>query len=167
MGKLKLVASAFVFASLLLCARFETEVFISHADAVLHSGPWMAALIFAHNSLAATVVAVGMFFLKCFVEALPERFRRRESSILKHPRLFSAAFAVLLILGSVLSYGGLNVLNLHVIPMLLPIAAIESYGLYLAALFGLHRRVSTWSMLKVYTIFAFGALLETWLILSL
>ena len=167
MGKFGLASSACVFITLLLCARFETNVFTLHVDAVLSSGPWMAVLIFAHNSLAATVVTTGMLFLVNFMDTLPERFKRRDSPLLRRPRLFSAAFSALLVVGSALSYGGLNALNASSVFMLLPVAAVEAYGLYLASLAGLRRCVLARNMAKVYAVFAFGATLETFLILCL
>lgn len=124
----------------------------------------MALLIFAHNSLAASVVAVGMLLHTHVTEALPERFNRHDV-VLRHPKLFSAVFSALLILGSVCSYGGLGSLNVSLIPLLLPVAVVESYGLFIASLTGLEKRVSARNMAKVYAVFAIGAVLETCLIL--
>jgi len=160
LGKKGLAALLCVFLSLLIFARFETEIFVSSVR-LLKADALMATLIFAHNSLAATTVSVGMLFLSCLVEALPERFKRREASALKHPRLFSAAFAVLLVLGSLLQFGGLKALDVLPLLMTLPVAAIEVYGLYLAVLCGLRKRVSASNMAKVYTVFLVGAMVET------
>lgn len=159
----RLMMLSCVFLALLLLTYFETEVFVSSAHAILRSGPLMAALIFAHNSLAATCVVAGMYFAVYFAEVMPERFRRRDVSLLKHPKIFSFAFAVLLVFGSIVRFGALNIMGtLHT---LLPVATVEVYGLYLATLTGLRRCVSAKNMAKVYAVFLFGAVVETVLIL--
>jgi len=157
----KVLALGLATATLLACVRFETEVFTSNAFAVLRSGPWMAALIFAHNSLAATAVTAGMSFYTAVVEALPERFRNRDVFIGKRAGLFSAAFATLIVFNSLLIGAGTAALNLQLIPLWLPVAIIEAYGMYLATLYPLQRRAFASNMAKVYFVFLIGALVET------
>jgi len=71
----------------------------------------MAALIFVHNSLAATAVAAGMSFCTALIDALPEKFRRREVLVKERARLFSAVFAVLIVLNSLFVGCGLSAFN--------------------------------------------------------
>ena len=162
----KVVVYGLATAAFLALVRFETDVFTSNAFTILRSGPWMAALIFAHNSLAATAVAAGMSFYKALIDALPEKFRRREIMVKEHARLFSAVFAVLIVLNSLFVGGGLAVLNSQLIHLWLPVAAVEAYGLYLATLYPLQRRVSAVNMAKVYFFFLVGAFVETAVILA-
>jgi hypothetical protein len=126
----------------------------------------MAALIFAHNSLAATAVAAGMSFYTALIDAMPARLRRREVLVKEHARLFSAAFAALIVLNSLFVGGGLSAFNLNIIHLWLPVAAVEACGLYLATLYPLQRRVSAVNMAKVYFIFLVGAFVETTIILA-
>jgi uncharacterized membrane protein SpoIIM required for sporulation len=127
----------------------------------------MAALIFAHNSLAATAVAAGMSFYTALIDALPEKFKRREEVLVKErARLFSAAFAVFIVLNSLFVGGGLSAFNFQLIHLWLPVAAVEACGLYLATLYPLQRRVSAVNMAKVYFIFLVGAFVETIIILA-
>jgi len=56
--------------------------------------------------------------------------------------------------------------QLELIHLWLPVAAVEAYGLYLATLYPLRRRVSTVNMAKVYFIFLVGAFVETTIILA-
>jgi hypothetical protein len=162
----KVVAYGLATAAFLALVRFETDVFTSNASAVLRSGPWMAALIFAHNSLAATAVAAGMSFCTALIDALPEKFKRREVLVKEHARLFSAAFAVFIVLNSLFVGGGLSAFNFQVIHLWLPVATVEACGLYLATLYPLQRRVSAVNMAKVYFIFLVGAFVETIIILA-
>lgn len=165
-GKRKRVAAlGCIFAVLLTLTYIETGLFISSAPSILGLGGLIAPLIFAHNSLAATVAAFGMFFLAKLVEAMPARFRRREP--LKHPRLFSAAFAAFLVFNSLFRVAGANALNVQAIPLCLPIAAIEVYGLYLASLTGLLKCISAKNMAKVCAVFLVGAIMETLLIIQI
>jgi len=60
--------------------------------------------------------------------------------------------------------GGLYALN--AIHMLLPVAAVEAYGLYLSALAGLRGCVSVKNMAKVYAVFLLGAVVEACLMPS-
>jgi hypothetical protein len=48
----------------------------------------------------------------------------------------------------------------------LPVAAVEAFGLYLATLYPLQRKITAANMAKVYTTFLIGATLETALILA-
>jgi hypothetical protein len=162
----KVVAYGLATAAFLALVRFETDVFTSNAFTILRSGPWMAALIFAHNSLAATAVAAGMSFYTALIDALPARLRRREVLVKEHARLFSAAFAALIVLNSLFVGGGLSAFNLNIIHLWLPVAAVEACGLYLATLYPLQRRVSAVNMAKVYFIFLVGAFVETTIILA-
>jgi uncharacterized membrane protein SpoIIM required for sporulation len=162
----KVVAYGLATAAFLALVRFETDVFTSNASAVLRSGPWMATLIFAHNSLAATAVAAGMSFCTALIDALPEKFKRREVLVKEHARLFSAAFAVFIVLNSLFVGGGLSAFNFQLIHLWLPVAAVEACGLYLATLYPLQRRVSAVNMAKVYFIFLVGAFVETIIILA-
>ena len=124
----KVVAYGMATAAFLSLVRFETNVFISNAFTILQSGPWMAALIFAHNLLAATAVAVGMSFCTTLIDALPEKFKRREVLVEKHARLFSAAFAALIVLNSLFVGGGFMAFNLNIIHLWLPVATVEACG---------------------------------------
>ena len=162
----KVVAYGLATAAFLALVRFETDVFTSNAFTILRSGPWMAALIFAHNSLAATAVAAGMSFCTALIDALPARLRRKEVLVKEHARLFSAVFAALVVLNSLFVGGGLSAFNLNIIHLLLPVAAIEAFGLYLATLYPLQRKITAAHMAKVYTTFLIGATLETALILA-
>ena len=162
----KVVAYGLATAAFLALVRFETDVFTSNAFVIIRSGPWMAALIFAHNSLAATAVAAGMSFYVTLIDAMLEKFRRREVLVKEHARLFSASFAALIILNSLFVGGGLSAFNLNVIHLWLPVAAVEACGLYLATLYPLQRRVSAVNMAKVYFIFLVGAFVETTIILA-
>ena len=162
----KVVAYGLATAAFLALVRFETDVFTSNAFTILRSGPWMTALIFAHNSLAATAVAAGMSFYTALIDAMPARLRRREVLVKEHARLFSAAFAVLIVLNSLFVGGGLSAFNLNIIHLWLPVAAVEACGLYLATLYPLQRRVSAVNMAKVYFIFLVGAFVETTIILA-
>jgi len=152
-------------AAPIILAHFESNALFSSAPAVLCSGPSAtAALIFAHNSVAASVVTVGMSFYAALVDALPEKFRRREGLIVKHVKPFSPALAILIVLNSLRAAGGLFAISLNVAPLLLPVAAVEAYGLYLAALYPLQRRLTAANMAKAYALFLVGAILEAALI---
>jgi hypothetical protein len=162
----KAFALGLATAAFLALVRFETDVFTSNASAIIRSGPWMAALIFAHNSLAATAVAAGMSFYVALIDALPARLRRREVLVKEHARLFSAVFAALIVLNSLFVEGGLSAFNFQLIHLWLPVAAVEAFGLYLATLYPLQRKITAANMAKVYTTFLIGATLETALILA-
>ena len=150
-------------AALIILVRFESGALFSSAPMVLCSGPLAAAaLIFAHNSLAATVVLVGMGFYAALTDILPEKLVRRERLIRERARPFSAALAALILLNSLRA--GLFAITLNVLPLLLPIAALEGYGLYLAALFPLKGRITAANLVKVYAVFLVGAILEAALI---
>jgi len=152
-------------AAFLALVRFETDVFTSNASAVLRSGPWMAALIFAHNSLAATAVAAGMSFYTALIDALKSSSEGRFCQGAR-ARLFSAAFAALIVLNSLFVEVGLSAFNFQLIHLWLPVAAVEALGLYLATLYPLQRRIKAANMAKVYATFLVGAALETALILA-
>jgi hypothetical protein len=57
---------------------------VVHAFRFNHS----TLFIFAHNSLAATAVAAGMSFYTALIDALPEKFKRREVLVKERARLF-------------------------------------------------------------------------------
>jgi len=91
----KAFALGLATASFLALVRFETDVFTSNASAVLRSGSWMAALIFAHNSLAAAAVGAGMSFYTALIDALPEKFKRREVQVPSRSWLTRMSFFLL------------------------------------------------------------------------
>ncbi|MEM2189385.1 MAG: hypothetical protein QXG35_08675 [Nitrososphaerota archaeon] len=140
-------------------AYFETKALIGAGPFVLWFRGLIAIIIFAHNSLVASVVALGMLFLKELNEVLPKKLRRTD--LLKHPRALSLFFSVMLILSSALHFsGGLD----GAIRYVLPVAAIEAYAIYSAALAGLLKRPK--NMLKSFVALLMGALIETSMILS-
>ncbi len=154
------------FAALLVCAHFESKAFISNAEAVLRSGLWMALLIFAHNSLAATTATAGMCFYVFLAEAVPRLRDKGYFLIQRNAKLFSAAFTILIIFNSLLLGGGLQVFNVQLVHFWIPVAAVEACGMYLAILYPLTGRLSALNMAKVYSVFLIGAILETCMILA-
>ena len=159
----KVYAYGLATALLLALTRFETNMFVSGSFSVLRLGSWMAALIFAHNSLAATAVTVSICFYMALVEALPERFRKKEVLVVKHAKIFSVALAVFLVFNSV--FMGVGMVAFQFIHLWLPVAVVEVCGLYLATFYPLQKRVSLTNMVKVYAVFLVGALVETAVIL--
>ncbi|MEM2597218.1 MAG: hypothetical protein QXT50_00975 [Thermofilum sp.] len=164
MTKARFLALACLYAAFLLCVKIETMFFTSSIQVILRLGPWMAAMIFMHNMLAAGAVALSMLFLVCTFDVVPERHRWQGLLVLKHSRAFSAFLAVLVIATSAFALGPPNI-SASVIPKLILVGAIEAYGLYLAALAGLHRSISARSWAEVSAVFAAGAVLETLFIL--
>jgi hypothetical protein len=156
--KAKLVEVGFTFLAFLLCAYCETRAFISYAPLIMRTGALAAVLIFTHNSLAAVTVMVGMLFCSYLVEAMPEKYRRR-GDVLKHPRATCAVLSAFIIANSLLVLGW--PINAEAVLYSLPVAAIEAYGVYLAAFTGVRRCVSIKNMGKVYSVFFAGAVLET------
>lgn len=156
----KAAVPGIIFALSLIAARFETTTFIELTPSILRLGPLMAVPLFAHNSLAAAVVALGTYFLRVLAEVLPEKLRRFEAP--SHPRAFSAALATLIVLSSVLHVRG--VLDFQALLFSAPIAAIEGCAVYFASLAGLLGRLR--GVLKAYGILAAGAIAETYVILN-
>ena len=157
----KAAALGVALAALIILAHFEVSVLHASAPIILNSGPLItAALIFANNSLAATVVATGMSFYAALMDSLPERLRRGEALVRRYAEPISAALALLIILNSLRSAGDLSALSLEAASFLLPVAAVEACGLYLAALFPLERRLTTANLARVYAVFLAGAFLE-------
>jgi len=82
----------------------------------------------------------------------------------RYARPLLAILAVLIILNSLRSAGDLSALSLEAASFLLPVAAVEACGLYLAALYPLERRLTPANLMKVYAVFLVGAILEAALI---
>jgi hypothetical protein len=162
--KLRVAVLGLVFSALLSLVHFESRVFMPLADWVVHARAVMVVLIFTHNSLAATAIVVGMLFASTFVEALPVKYRRGNGVAVARPKVFSAVFAVLLVLRSLLVWGGS--LNANALLHCVPVAALEACGLYLATLMGLRSSVSMKNMATLYALFLAGAIMETLIITS-
>ena len=161
----RVIVLGVILAALIILARLEGSALHASAPIILNSSPLAtAALIFAHNSLAATVVAAGMSFYAALMDSLPERLRRGEALVRRRAEPISAALALLIVLNSLRSAGGLSALSLEAASFLLPVAAVETYGLYLAALFPLKGRATAANLAKVYAVFLVGAILEAALI---
>ena len=162
-AKLRLVLLGVAFLALITFTYFETRAFIASAFWIIQTGAMMALFIFAHNSLAATALLVGMWFVATSSEVIPARYRGRDDILLKHPRALATFFSVFLVLQSSVVWG--VPFDVRAIAYCLPVASMEVYGVYLAVLTGLRGCTSLRGVASVYSVFMVGAAVETAIIL--
>jgi hypothetical protein len=93
------------FLLLLAFVNVENGVIIASARTILSNGLLAAVAIFAHNSLAASTIVVGMSFYANLAALGAFAKRRHANAVLKHPRAFSAALAPLVVFISVFPLG--------------------------------------------------------------
>lgn len=123
-------------------------------------------MLFVHNTLAISLILLGMTF---YVNLVLLNFFKREKYadiLLQHPRIFAAAFTVVVIFLSILRVGGLTYGGIHIayLPQILlistPIAILEGYGIYLTISKTLGRAMSTRDLVFIYSIFLVSAVIE-------
>jgi hypothetical protein len=148
------------FLSLLAFVNVENGVVIASARSILGDRLLAAVVIFAHNSLAASTIMVGMSFYANLVALGVFAKRRHANAVLKHLTVFSAVLAPLVVFTSVFHWMNPAQICLEAMLKCVPVAAIESYGIYLAANTALRRSVTAKSLACVYAVFLIGAVVE-------
>jgi len=135
---------------------------------VLNIWPLALATIFSHNAFAASAIMLCMIFCTNLTALFKERKCRGAALALRHPGAFSAAFAAVVVLTSLLRGAGLANAQLQDIPTMalisLPVMVMEGYGLYLAVKNVLTKNVRAKTLLQVYTVFFAAAAVEASLI---
>ncbi len=154
------------FLILLLFSYIANTVFFNSLTTLFQNQLLMFIMIFMNNIIVVSLVLLGMRF---YVNLVVLGFFKREKNpdvVLKHPRIFAAIFAFIVLFLSILR--GVNLFFGRVIVEVLPtiflvsapIGIIEGYGVYLTIRKTLSRKMTMKNLVYIYGIFLVAALLE-------
>jgi len=160
----------FAFLALLLFSYIANTAFFGSLSVWFQNQPLVFVMIFMNNIIVVSLVLLGMrFYVNLVVLGV---FKREKSPdvVLRHPRIFAAIFAFIVLFLGILRgvnrfFGEIAVETLPSIFLAsAPIGAIEGYGVYLTIRKTLGRTMTMKNLVYIYGIFFAAAILEISLI---
>ena len=152
--------------TLLLISYFENIIFFQTLNLLFQNLLTTVLMVFIHNVTVASLILIAMTF---YVNLVLQGFfkgQKYEYVILKHPKIFSIIFTIMIVFlsilrGSTIIFGEVNIEALPEILLIsLPIGIIEGYGIYLTIKKTLSRTISVRNLIYIYGVFFFAASIE-------
>ncbi|HEY4674523.1 MAG TPA: hypothetical protein VIH48_00550 [Candidatus Bathyarchaeia archaeon] len=155
----------FAFLILLLLSSVENTLFFNILSVTFQNSLLAVTMLFIHNVLVISLILLGMTF---YVNLVMLDFFKREkygNIVLEHPRTFAIVFTIMVIFLSILRGSSLlGGINIEALPSILlistPIGIVEGYGIYLAIMKTLSRKISIKNLAYIYGIFLIAAIME-------
>lgn len=168
--KRKTALLGLMFAVFLAIAYAENILFFKIVGNILSNILLAVAMLFIHNTLAISLILLGMTFYVNLVILDFFKKERYAKVVLQYPRIFAIAFTIIVLLISILRVSGLTYGGIYIayLPQILlistPMSIIEGYGIYLTISKTLSRTMSMRDLIFIYVIFLIAAVIEVWFI---